>query len=270
MRSELQKLKQLGSKKVILMTGAGMSAASGIPTFRGEEGYWTVGSKVYQPTQLATHEAFSKIPLDVWSWYLYRRTICNRAKPNLGHALISQLEKTLGERFLLVTQNVDGLHVRAGNSADRCFEVHGSINRMRCSKDCCTEVFQIPESVGDIEKGAALSAQQQELLTCPRCRALARPHILWFDECYNEEHYRFESSRAAVRGSGALITIGSSGATNLPMQMARLAISNGSMLVDINPDSNPFSGFAQSTGGVWIRATADEGLAQISAIFSGS
>ena len=263
MRSQLRRLQQLGTKKVIVLTGAGMSVASGIPTFRGEEGYWTVGSKVYHPTELATHASFTQMPEQVWAWYLYRRTICNRAKPNEGHSLISQLEEKLGDRFLLVTQNVDGLHIRAGNSVKRCFEVHGSINSMRCAGSCCSNIFPIPDAVGETEKGEPVTAEQLALLVCPECQGPARPHILWFDECYNEEHYRFESSRAAIRGAGALITVGSSGATNLPMQMARLAVSNGAFLVDINPDANPFSGYAQSSGGVWLKGTADEGLAQI-------
>ena len=131
----MQKLRIANSKPVVFLTGAGISAESHIPTFRGEEGYWTVGSKHYHPTELATRQAFSELPMDVWAWYLFRRTVCRRAEPNPGHLLLARLEKHLGERFLLVTQNVDGLHLRAGNSLEKTYQVHGNIDFMRCWKE---------------------------------------------------------------------------------------------------------------------------------------
>src|SRR5262245_34496521 len=101
-------------QKVIVLTGAGVSAESGIPTFRGKEGYWTVGAREYHPQELATHAAFEAMPLEVWAWYLYRRGVCRAAAPNPAHAAIAAIERALGNRFVLVTQNVDGLHLRAG------------------------------------------------------------------------------------------------------------------------------------------------------------
>ena len=104
---------------LVVVTGAGVSAESGIPTFRGKEGYWTVGSRVYQPQELATQAAFRRMPEEIWRWYLYRLGVCRAAAPNPGHVALVELERALGDRFLLVTQNVDGLHPRAGSSPGR-------------------------------------------------------------------------------------------------------------------------------------------------------
>src|SRR2546426_10737611 len=100
---------------VIALTGAGVSAESGIPTFRGRDGYWTVGSRDYHPQELATHAAFARMPWDVWAWYLYRRGVCRAAAPNPAHHALVRL--AAHPRFALVTQNVDGLHRRAGSPA---------------------------------------------------------------------------------------------------------------------------------------------------------
>ena len=113
-----------GSGPLVFLTGAGISAESGIPTFRGPEGYWTVGSREYRPEELATYEAFTRMPDEVWAWYLYRRGVCRAARPNPAHLALVELERALGDRFLLVTQNVDGLHLRAGHSAERVLQIH--------------------------------------------------------------------------------------------------------------------------------------------------
>lgn len=257
----LQRLRNPGL--VVFLSGAGISAESGIPTFRGKEGYWTVGAREYHPQELATHHAFTQIPKEVWSWYLYRRAVCREAQPNAGHHALAQLEQQLGERFLLVTQNVDGLHLRAGNSAARTFEIHGNIDYFRCSENCCYEHWPLGDGFLPFGKGQKLTSEQFDALRCPRCGSMGRPHVLWFDECYDEETYRFESSRAAAHKANALISIGTSGATNLPMQMGRIVSQRGALLVDINPERNPFAEMALESGGVWLRGPASEGLAQI-------
>src|SRR5438876_11446812 len=102
---------------VVALTGAGVSAESGIPTFRGKEGYWIIGAREYHPQELATHEAFAAMPWSVWAWYLYRRGVCQRAHPNPAHAALARLATErpgLPDRFALITQKVDGLHRRAG------------------------------------------------------------------------------------------------------------------------------------------------------------
>src|SRR5215207_6618704 len=121
---------------IVFLTGAGISAESGIPTFRGKEGYWTVGSTEYHPQELATSTAFRRMPWAVWAWYLYRRRVCRAAAPNDAHRALVRAEASLGDRFLLITQNVDGLHRRAGSSAERTYEIHGNIELARCADAC--------------------------------------------------------------------------------------------------------------------------------------
>lgn len=89
--------------KVSVLTGAGISAESGVPTFRGPEGYWTVGSEEYRPEEMATRAMFSIDPWEVWAWYLYRRTVCRKASPNPGHSAVTRIEEILGDRFRLIT-----------------------------------------------------------------------------------------------------------------------------------------------------------------------
>ena len=248
---------------IIFLTGAGVSAESGIPTFRGAEGYWSVGSHNYHPQEMATNYAFSKMPWEVWAWYLYRRTICHKAAPNEAHLALVEAEKILGERFLLVTQNVDGLHLRAGNSPERTFEIHGNADYFRCSAECQNYREFIGARAGDFEKQQKCSPADMEALRCPHCGDLARPHVLWFDESYDEERYRYTSSLQAAQKCSVLVSMGTSGATNLPMQMGGIAARKGALLVDINPESNPFSQMAQSRGGVWLKSSASKGIAQL-------
>ena len=119
--------------RCLFLTGAGISAESGIPTFRGPEGYWRVGSRNYHPQELATRAAFEAMPAAVWGWYLERYRRSAQAQPNVAHHALVQAAQLLGERFLLITQNVDGLHRRAGSPADQTYEIHGNIAYVRCS-----------------------------------------------------------------------------------------------------------------------------------------
>lgn len=256
-------LEGMKGKRLVFLTGAGLSAESGIPTFRGKEGYWTVGSLNYHPTELATRAAFSRMPEEIWAWYLYRRTVCLSAEPSMGHVFLAKLERKLGDSFSLVTQNIDGLHQRAGNSRARTFEVHGNIHSMRCWQECSLKPIPIPDAIGSKAKGDKLTQQDKAYLRCPSCDGPTRPHILWFDECYDEEHFRFHSSLEAASVAAALISVGSSGSTNLPMQMANLAAARGAVLIDINPEANPFSQLAQLSGGVFLQEKASSGLAKI-------
>jgi NAD-dependent deacetylase len=247
--------------KITVLTGAGISAESGIPTFRGPEGYWTVGSDNYRPEEMATRRMFTRYPYEVWQWYLFRRGVCAAAEPNRGHLAIVELEKAYGDRFVLITQNVDGLHLRAGNSMERTFQIHGNIFFMRCWKECTSQIYPIPQGVPHKKKEEKITAGEKELLQCPTCGDLARPHVLWFDESYNEEHFKFESSIQAASSTDLLIVIGTSGATNLPMQVGMIALQWGAMVIDINPNENPFSSMAKrSRRGFYIPSSASEGL----------
>jgi NAD-dependent deacetylase len=128
---------------IVFLTGAGISAESGIPTFRGPEGYWRVGGRNYQAMELATLTSFRLMPDDVWSWYLYRRSVCQTAQPNAAHFALVELERRSANRLLVVTQNVDGLHLRAGHDPARVYEIHGNIGLMRCA-DGCPRLYPLP------------------------------------------------------------------------------------------------------------------------------
>jgi NAD-dependent deacetylase len=245
---------------VVVLTGAGMSAESGIPTFRGEEGYWVVGSRNYMPQEMATHEMFEQAPEEVWRWYLYRFGVCCDARPNAGHDALVRLERTLGERFTLVTQNIDGLHRRAGSQ--RVHAIHGDIAWVRCARACGLGRVALPPILprGD----GTLTAAERAALTCPRCGGWLRPHVLWFDEYYDEENYRMDSALGAANAADLLLVVGTSGATNLPMQIGQVVYRRGVALVDVNPEANPFATLAQrSPNGFFARGSACERLPEI-------
>lgn len=243
---------------IVWLTGAGISAESGIPTFRGEEGYWRVGSRNYHPQQMATWSAFEQMPDDVWAWYLYRRAVCRAAGPNAAHAALADDERALGDRFLLITQNVDGLHLQAGNSLARTYQIHGNIDFMRCADECEPEPLPLPAEVPvEWARGRPLGPAEREALVCPRCGARARPHVLWFDETYDEEHFRFDSSRRAALETALLIVVGTSGSTNLPMQVGALVARRGAPMIVINPEPNPFTDFAEAHG-AFLEGTAGQ------------
>lgn len=231
--------------RAVILTGAGISAESGIPTFRGDDGYWRVGSRNYQPQELATAAAFARFPEEIWGWYLYRRAACLRAAPNAAHLAIAELERALGDRFLLVTQNVDGLHLRAGNSRRRTYEIHGNVDFMRCAEDCSPWLAPLPALLDAWDKREAVGPNELMLLRCEPCGGLARPHVLWFDESYDEEYYSWNSSIGAAAAAALFVVIGTSGTTNLPMQMASVAVGRGTPFIVINPDPSGFTLMAE-------------------------
>jgi NAD-dependent deacetylase len=242
---------------VVVLTGAGVSAESGIPTFRGKEGYWTVGAREYHPQELATHDAFSRMPWEVWAWYLYRRGVCRAAEPNAGHHAIVRWDAALGDRFGLVTQNVDGLHRRAGSPAARMFPIHGDIGLMRCAKDCTLDRYPIPDSVPALAKGEAVTPDVKGQLVCSTCGGMARPHVLWFDESYDEPRFFLDTARRLAMKASLLVVAGTSAQTNLPWQVVTLAARAGATIVDINVEDNPFAEIAAESGGA-VRGSAGE------------
>jgi NAD-dependent deacetylase len=259
-----------GRGEILVLTGAGISAESGIPTFRGQEGYWRVGSRNYFPEQLATREAFEQMPDEIWGWYLYRRSACRAARPNVGHEALARLERELASRgeasrFLLVTQNVDGLHLRAGNSLERTYEIHGNIDYMRAQSDSDPRVFPLPDAIGETwERGRAIGERERALLVSPHDRTSTRPHVLWFDESYDEEHFRFESSLAAVERAALVIVVGTSGSTNLPNMIVRRTFQRGALCAVINREPSPFSSLAEhSERGHYCESPAGEALPQL-------
>lgn len=212
------------AQHVFAVTGAGISAASGIPTFRGDDGLW----KGFRAEELASPAGFRASPSRVWEWYRWRRAICRRARPNSGHSALVALEKS-ARSFLLATQNVDGLHREAGSKA--ILELHGCIDEISCTR--CAEVGPLHE---DPEN------PPRELPHCESCGALARPHILWFGESYWPgviEHAAQSAERADL-----CLVIGTSGMVWPPMALALASQRAGAYLVEINPEETELSAHA--------------------------
>jgi len=242
----------------LFLTGAGVSAESGVPTFRGKGGYWVVGSRNYHAQELATRAAFSKMPEGVWGWYLHRWRVCRGAQPNAAHVAVAELARPLGERFLLITQNVDGLHARAGSPVDRTYEVHGNISMMRCLAGC-PGLVPVPEALLDVGREELAKA-----LTCTICAAWMRPHVLWFDEFYDEPLFRFESSLEAADEAALLVVIGTTATTNLPLQIGERAARRRVPMIVINPDPNPFAELARGLPeGVYLEGRAGHWLPRV-------
>ena len=218
------------AEKVAVITGAGMSRESGIPTFRGQDGLW----KSFRAEELATPEAFRKDPALVWEWYDWRRQTVLKAQPHDGHRAVAEMESHFRE-FLLITQNVDGLHPRAGS--EKMVEIHGSIHRARCS--VCSHRFDLPaEPIRQIP------------LHCPACQQLARPDVVWFGESYDED--TLGRCIDFLSDVDLVWVIGTSGMVSIPVYLAAHAARNGAFLVDVNPEAAEFSSYCD----VEIRGTA--------------
>ena len=244
--------------RVTFLTGAGVSAESGIPTFRGRDGFWTVGSVNYRPEQLATRRHFSSDPGVVWPWYLYRLAACRKANPNPGHLALADLESKIGGLFRLVTQNVDGLHVRAGSDPNRTFHIHGNLEWVRCADACTRQTSPIASQLREFAKGESLTDQDKALLTCGRCGSWLRPHVLWFDEMYDEEWFFYDSASRSARDTDLLVVVGTSGETNLPIQMGMIAMRSGVPIIDMNLSRSPFTELAEASGGLWMQGRSGE------------
>lgn len=162
--------------RVLVLTGAGVSAESGIPTFRGKDGYW----RNLDPSRLATPEAFTRDPKLVWEWYRERRHCIRNAQPNAAHAAIRRLAQHADE-FLLVTQNVDDLHARAGLTKEKMVQIHGDIFVTRCSR--CDFGFTEPKHNHDQEQEQEKEEEEENVVPrCAKCDALMRPGVVWFGE----------------------------------------------------------------------------------------
>jgi len=253
-----------GKGRITVLTGAGISAESGIPTFRGPEGFWTVGSREYHPQEMATFSMFGKNPEAVWVWYLYRMGLCRQARPNAGHRALAFMESRLGERFTLITQNVDNLHIQAGSSLERTYQIHGNIFYTRCASSCMDAILPLPDALLPKKKGGSLTAEEKNLLTCPACGGWLRPHVLWFDETYDEPNYRFDSALETAQRTQLLITVGTAGATTLPNHIVDIVYNDGGLMIDINVADNPFGRVARQSGnGIFIQRASSEALSQL-------
>ena len=210
------------ARRVTVVTGAGVSAASGIPTFRGAAGLW----RTFRAEDLATPEAFERDPVTVWEWYDWRRQVIAGARPNAAHETIASWSRSF-EEFALVTQNVDGLHELAGTAGVVRF--HGSIWALRCAASCGAR----PDGWED--RTAPLAGIPPR---CPDCGGLARPGVVWFGEAIPPA--ALEAARRAVLCDVCVVA----GTSSLVMPAASLvdeARARGAWTVEINPEATPAS-----------------------------
>jgi len=210
------------ARRIVALTGAGVSAESGLATFRGPGGHW----RQHRPEDLATPQAFARDPLLVWEWYAERRALAAAAQPNPAHLALARLEQARhpGD-FTLVTQNVDGLHRRAGSTNP--IELHGSLWIVRCT-GCRRE--RRDESV----PLAPLPPR------CSACGALERPAIVWFGERLPEE--ALPRAFGAVDAADLMLVAGTSGLVYPAAGLIERAVARGAMTIEVNPESTPHSG----------------------------
>lgn len=223
------------ARRVVVLTGAGVSAESGVPTFRDAlGGLWAR----YDPLEIATPSAFARQPRLVWDWYAERRDALRLVEPNSGHRALVAIERRVGD-FLLVTQNVDGLHARAGSRS--MVELHGNLARVRCSlEDRIVDRWDAPP--GD------------EPPRCPHCGAFLRPDVVWFEEGLPAE--ALARAEDAADRCDLMIVAGTSAevlpAAALPLRAKRA----GARVIEINPDATPLSAVADHV----LRAPSGEAL----------
>src|SRR5262249_34618570 len=208
------------SRRITIVTGAGVSAASGIPTFRGAGGLW----RNFRPEELATPEAFARDPHTVWEWYAWRRELVARARPNRAHEVLAAWSKRF-ERFALITQNVDGLHERAGTR--HVVRYHGSLWELRCWDGCASAPKRWPDETVPF---AELPPR------CPHCGGMARPGVVWFGEAIPAGALRAASEAAAC---DLFLAIGTSAVVYPAASLAAEAAARGAFTVEINPEATP-------------------------------
>ncbi len=214
----------VGFKRVVALTGAGISAESGIPTFRDPEGFW----QKHRPEELASPQGFRMNPKLVWDWYLSRAEAMKQANPNPGHLALALLQDCF-EQVAVITQNVDGLHEAAG-SRD-VVEIHGSLKKARCTS--CSLVFPL-DKAGKTPDG---------LPACPECGRLARPDVVWFGEMIPEEALQraFDLSASAQ----LFFVVGTSAVVHPAALLPSVASRAGALIVEVNPEETPVSSMAR-------------------------
>jgi len=236
--------------RVLVLTGAGVSAESGIPTFRGKDGYW----RNLDLTKLATPEAFARDPQLVWEWYHERRKRIRNARPNAAHEAIARLAHRT-EEFLLVTQNVDDLHARAGVPAKKIVQIHGDIFVTRCSRcDWRAELWDAEtNNIGDqigLAGARPSTADNEEqnaedgLPTCPKCRALMRPGVVWFGEQLPWNELQRVEDFLDSGTCDVVIVAGTTATFGYIIDWALRGSRDGAELIEVNLEETPLSRFA--------------------------
>lgn len=210
-----------GAGRVAVLTGAGISAESGIPTFQdAQTGHWAR----FRPEDLASPEAYWRDPELVWDWYAGRYRDVMAAQPNSGHTRLAVLEQQVGAGYTLITQNVDGLHQRAGSMAP--LELHGNLTHFRC--EACSMVSPLP-APDDFAPPPR----------CPVCGGRGRPNVVWFGE-YLPEDVLARAQQACATAEVTLV-IGTSSQVYPAADLARLTLRGGGTVIEINPDVTPLT-----------------------------
>lgn len=220
----LQRLRS--AQHVAALTGAGISAESGVPTFRdAQTGLWAR----FRAEELATPQAFRSNPRLVWEWYAWRRELVSKAQPNPGHLALVEMELRFPV-FTLITQNVDGLHQRAGSGRRfPLIELHGNIQRTKCWQE--GRVVESWEEAGETPP------------RCPHCGGLLRPDVVWFGEML--PHDALLAAQDAARECDVFFSIGTSGLVEPAASLPYLALEAGKCVVEVNPNPTPLTSRAQ-------------------------
>lgn len=218
--------------RVLVVTGSGISAESGIPTFRGPGGHW----RNFDPTQLATEAAFRRDPALVWEWYRERRAQIRSCRPNAAHKAVVQLAAS-ARSCLVLTQNVDDLHQRAtweGRRlrADQLVQIHGNLFVTRCSR--CS--FRTPAA--EDETGVP---------HCPQCDARLRPGVIWFGEQLDSDEVDRVEAFLGAGDSALVVVVGTTALFGYIVNWARTARGPAGRLIEVNPEATPLSPFADET-----------------------
>jgi NAD-dependent deacetylase len=259
--------------RVLVLTGAGVSAESGIPTFRGKDGYW----RNLDPTKLATPEAFARDPQLVWEWYRERRKRIRNAQPNAAHEAVARLAHHADE-FLLVTQNVDDLHARAGIEKENMVQIHGDIFVTRCSR--CEFSYAgrggspeppgacaVQPTNGRLRSIAPTSDSDADLPKCPRCDALMRPGVVWFGEQLSRNELERVENFLDGGACDIVIVAGTTATFGYIIDWALRSSRHGAELIEVNPDETPLSRFAtrlvREPAAIALPRIVDEVLAEL-------
>lgn len=219
MEEARRRLEAAGS--IAVLTGAGISADSGVPTFRGPDGLW----RNFRPEELATPEAFLRDPGLVWEWYDWRRTKVAACRPNPAHEALVRLEGRVS-RFTLLTQNVDGLHLEAGSR--NVVELHGNIWKVRCT--ACGEVSD--------NRDVPIAIPPH----CEKCGGLLRPHIVWFGESLDPDDV--QAAFDAAESCEVFLVVGTSGVVQPAASFVSVARRAGAFVIEANLDPTPNTGIA--------------------------
>jgi NAD-dependent deacetylase len=233
------------ARAITVLTGAGVSAASGVPTFRGDDGLW----KKQRAESLATPEAFEQDPRLVWEWYDWRRGMIRDARPNPAHDVLARW--TRERATTLITQNVDGLHERAG--AERLIRLHGSIWHVRCWRRC------VKGEADWLDETVPLATLPPH---CPHCGSFVRPGVVWFGEPLDPAV--LDQARAAAADCDVFLTVGTSAVVYPAAGLIPEAKRAGATVIEINPDATP----ASSSADVVIRRPAAEALTELDGALS--